>query len=211
MEQKRIPIGESISLGWKITKENLWFLVGVAAIVGFFSWIPSYINEKIGQNAGSIIISTVFYLINTFIAIGTIRIALNLLDKKKAAYSDLLSDDKTFINYVLGSILYGLIVLAGFILLIVPGIIWGIKYQFYGYLIIDKKMAPVEALKKSAEMTSGLKLELLVFDLALVAIILLGFLVVFVGALVAIPITWLAAAFVYRYLASGISADKKAE
>jgi uncharacterized membrane protein len=96
-----------------------------------------------------------------------------------------------------------------FILLIVPGVIWAIKYQFYGYLIIDKKMGVMEALKKSAEMTDGIKLDLFGLGLVLLGVIILGALVLGVGLLAAIPTVWLATAYVYRKLSKAASKSKE--
>ena len=104
-----------------------------------------------------------------------------------------------FFKYLIGSILYGLIVLGGMLLLIIPGIIWMIKFQFFSYLIIEG-LGPVEALKKSAQITRGAKRELFVFGFILVGITILGVLCLFIGLFATIPTTLLAVAFVYRKL-----------
>ena len=68
-----------------------------------------------------------------------------------------------------------LIVLAGFILLIIPGIIWSIKYQYMIYLVIDKNMGIRESMKLSAAMTDGVKWDLLAFEFITGIINVLGF------------------------------------
>ena len=84
--------------------------------------------------------------------------------------------------------------------MIIPGIIWAIKFQFYDYLIIDKKLGPIEALKKSAVITKGAKGNLFVFGLLLGGINLLGAICLLIGLFAAIPTTLVAKAFVYRKL-----------
>lgn len=101
---------------------------------------------------------------------------------------------------MVGSIIYGVIVSLGLILLIIPGIVWAIKFQFFDYLIIDKGLGPIDALEKSSEITRGVKLDLLTFGILIWIINLLGLLCLVVGLFVTIPITVVAKAFVYRKL-----------
>jgi uncharacterized membrane protein len=88
----------------------------------------------------------------------------------------------------------------GTILLIVPGIIWALKFQFYGYYIVDKNLKPVDALKMSAMSTSGKKGNLFVFFVLLGLINFLGLIALLVGLLISVPVTLLAYVYVYRLL-----------
>ncbi len=59
---------------------------------------------------------------------------------------------EAFQNYwdaVLAALLVAVIVIIGFILLIVPGIIFACKLAFTPYLVVDRKMAVIEAVKGS--------------------------------------------------------------
>jgi uncharacterized membrane protein len=107
-----------------------------------------------------------------------------------------------FFKYLIGDILYGLIIIGGLILLIIPGIIWAIQFQFFGYLIIDKGLGPIEALKKSSKITKGAKWDLFLLGILLVLINILGALALLVGLFATIPTTMIANAFVYRKLLS---------
>jgi uncharacterized membrane protein len=84
----------------------------------------------------------------------------------------------------------------------VPGIIWAIKCPMFGYLIIDRDMPPVAALKKSVEITKGAKWDIFLLGLLFLGIIILGVLACVVGLFAAIPTVMVAHAFVYRKLAS---------
>jgi len=90
------------------------------------------------------------------------------------------------LNYVIASIAYGLMVMVGFLLLIVPGIFLALKYQFYGYLITDRGMGPIEALKESGRLTEGAKKDLFVFWLTFFCGILV--IMIVLGLLIALPI-----------------------
>ena len=41
-------------------------------------------------------------------------------------------------NYVIGSFLFSFIVGVGTLLLVIPGIIWGLQYCMYGYYIVTQ-------------------------------------------------------------------------
>jgi uncharacterized membrane protein len=82
-------------------------------------------------------------------------INVQLVDGKKATFNDLFSQTSVLIKGVLAALLYGVIVLLGIICFIIPGIWLAIRLQFYKYLVVDKKMGPIEALKGSWNMTKG--------------------------------------------------------
>jgi uncharacterized membrane protein len=118
---------------------------------------------------------------------------------KKTVYKDLFYY-KPFVNYFLASILTGLIVIGGLFLLIVPGIIFGIRLKYACYLIIDKNFKPMEAIKVSWKMTKGNTWNLFFFGILLGLINILGFLCLIVGLFITVPLTMLATTFVYRRL-----------
>ena len=93
-----------------------------------------------------------------------------------------------------------MIVLSGIILLIIPGIIWSVKYSFVGYFIVDKGLGPIEALKESSLITNGAKQDLFLFWSLISVVNFLGVLAFFIGLFVTIPITVVAIGFVYRKL-----------
>ncbi len=98
------------------------------------------------------------------------------------------------------SVLAGIIILIGFILLIVPGIIAAIMFSFVTYLVIEKGMQPVEALKESVRLTKGNRLQLFLLGLALLGVNILGLLALGVGLLVSVPVSYLAATHAYRMI-----------
>src|SRR5262249_10203656 len=105
-----------------------------------------------------------------------------------------------FWYYVGAAILSGIIIAVGFVLLIIPGIVLAIMFMFVGYLVIDRKMGPVEALRASKRITTGHKWDLLLLMFAVIGINILGILCLLVGLLVTIPITLLSMVHAYRTL-----------
>ena len=151
-------------------------------------------------NPLSIVWGLVSVAISIIIQIGFTKITLDLYDKKPLNFSNLYTQYPLALRYFGASILYGLIVGVGLIFLIIPGIYFAIKYQFYSYLIIDKNVGLMDSIKKSGTMTEGVKMNLFIFSLALIGINILGALALGVGLFVSIPITVMATVYVYRKL-----------
>lgn len=200
MKQK-FSINNALTFGWDIFKKYFWFLMSLLAVTFVVSFISSTASKGFGKMsllAG--VISIIAVVLGIIIQMGILKITLKFADKEEPTFDDLFSQYKLFWRYLGATILYVLIVLGGLILLVVPGIILALKYQFYRYLIIDKKMGIRESLRKSGEITQDAKWDLFLFWLVIIGLYILGALLFFVGLLAAIPITMLAQAFVYREL-----------
>jgi len=202
MTAEKFSISEAIHFGWNTMKSNLGFFIGLLIFVFLFTSLSSIIAAKATE--ANIFLGIIFYIadfsLSIIISIGLVKIALRFCDNEKGRFADLFSQYPLFPQYLVGSILYGLIVFAGTILLIIPGIIWGIQFCFYDYFIVDKGLGPIEALKRSSAITKGVKWDLFGFFLVLLGINLLGALCLLIGLFVTIPTTMVALAFVYRKL-----------
>ena len=152
------------------------------------------------DNPLSFLWALVSMVISVLVQIGSIKITLDLYDGKPLNFSNLYSHSNLILRYLGASILFGLMVAVGFILLIIPGIYLAIKYQFFSFLIVDKNMGIMDSFKKSEDMTQGVKMNLLLFSLALAGVNILGALVFIVGLIVTIPTTVMATVYVYKKL-----------
>ncbi|MDO8618470.1 MAG: DUF975 family protein [Candidatus Daviesbacteria bacterium] len=195
---------EAISFGFEKAKQNWKFFIPIVLITLLVNMGPKLHTNP--QDSGAVVFTStiwtiLLWILRAVIEIGLISIALKFVDGKKAQIADLLNY-KPLINYAIASVLYGLIMIAGLILLIIPGIIWAIKLQYYSYLIIDKNMGPIEALKKSWQITKGVKWQLFLLNILLVLINILGALAFGIGLFITIPTTMIACAKVYRKLTS---------
>jgi small-conductance mechanosensitive channel len=206
MAKKSISIGDAVSFGWDTMKNNISFFIIMIIILWVAAAIPSGLGSfsyrmSVGAAAGyGLVFGLISFVVGMFVNMAQIKVGLRFSKGETADFPDLYNEWPRFWDFLLGSILYALIVIGGLILLIIPGIYWAIKYQFYGYLIIDQGMGPMDAIKKSSELTDGVKWNLLVFWLALFGIYILGFLACCVGLLFAIPVIMVAVAYVYRTL-----------
>jgi len=197
MKEKNFEVSQALSFGWEKTKANFWLMIGAAFVLVASGMIPSMIFNKTfiwGTNVLAWLLGAVF-------GVGLIKIILKIEENKKASMDEFFSlTTNQFLDYLVTSLLLAVITIVGFILLIIPGIIFSLKYQFALYLILDKKMKPLEAIKKSGEITKGYLWPLFQLWLASIVIVAIGALLVGVGLLVAVPIVVLAQTYVYKKL-----------
>jgi len=85
---------------------------------------------------------------------------LNLIRNEDIAYERLFDGYKDFIRIFLAGFLVCVCVAIGFILLIFPGIIFLMMFSQTEYILKDdKEISAADAMKKSAEMMKGHKME----------------------------------------------------
>ncbi len=208
MNGKHFVIGDVLGFGWQVMKANFWFFVGLAFVAGLVNAMPNIIEGIIRRVkppelvAGLLIfvINIIGMVISTIIGIGFIKIALSFCDGQRPRFATLFDFQGCFWRYVGAQLLMMLIVLGGYLLFIVPGIIWSIKYSLCQYFVIDKGLGPVQAIKASGRTTMGVKGQLFGFGILCSLIILLGLLCLGVGIFAAYPTVMVANALVYRHL-----------
>jgi len=106
---------------------------------------------------------------------------------------------KNYRNAVLANLLVFVIVVLGFIALVIPGIIFSCRLSLTPYLIVDRKMEAIEAIKTSWHMTRGHAWTVfLVIMVAPIPIFIAGLLCLGVGAIISIMWIYLATATLYH-------------
>jgi len=202
MQKKDFSVEDALSAGWNAMKKYFWLFFACIIVAGVIIGIPRAISEalKTSGSAGSSVFGLLMLLAEMIMSIGFIVIALKILDDKKTEFKDLFAFPRYFVDYLGGSVLTGLLVMAGFVLLIVPGIYWTIKFQFFGYCVVDRHLNPIEAMRQSARLTKDIKWKLLGFGLVLFLINILGAMCLFVGLFFTLPMTLIAYSDVYRKL-----------
>ncbi len=196
---------EALKFGWDAALENVsFFIVSLLAV-----WIAGLVLSSIasGFHRNDVVIIGVLFslaaaVIRLIGQIGFVKVSLKLQDKQKPVKEDFYPTSKQFWNFLGACILFGIAVMVGLVLLIVPGIILGVSMQFYSYYVIEKGMGPIEALKASFKATEGQRWEIFKFDLVCAGVGILGALALGIGLFVAIPTVLVANAFVYRKLSA---------
>lgn len=205
MSDNRFQISEVIGLGWSTLKANVKFFIGMVLIVWAFYIIPNIMQELTKENlpAVSALLSLAAWFLQSAIGVGMVKIALSFTAGQRPVMGELFAGFslpvKT-LKFMAASFLYGAMVFLGFILLIVPGIIVAVRFQFLSYYIVDQDCGPIEALKKSFELTKGATKHLILLGLASMGITLLGILALIIGLFAAMPTVMIAYAYTYRRL-----------
>jgi len=122
---------------------------------------------------------------------------LKAVRDEKVEVGDLFAAKENYMNVVLASLLVNFIIGIGIILLIIPGIVFACKLAFVPYLVIDKKMDAIEAMKKSWEMTDGYAMNIFAMGVLAIFIAIGGFIAFLVGVIIAAM--WIYASFASIY------------
>jgi len=191
---------EAVKFGFSVAKSHIFFFIALLIISFLVSAIASAFRGEVQKIALAYLALTIIqYVANTIVAMGFIRISLEFVGKAKPKIRDIVYY-KPIVKYVLASIAGGLIALVGFILLIIPGVILAVRLQYATYLVVDKNLGPIEALKTSWKLTRGNTWNLFFFGILLGLINILGLLCLVVGLFITVPLGMVATAFVYRKL-----------
>lgn len=208
MDKKHFSDGEIISVAWDRLKRHFLVLFGSAILVVALLGIPQLIATIIQNNILTIIVFLYYFFGAIYFTIGFYRMVIAAADDKDPEFALLFSGHDVFFPFLGVTILYGLIVMGGMLLFVVPGVIWMLKYLFAPWLVIDQKMSPMDALNKSAEMTDGLKWDLLAFYFLVSTIAMLGAIALYVGMIITVPLSLMALAVLYRHLGPAHPAKK---
>ncbi|MFC1933760.1 YciC family protein [Chloroflexota bacterium] len=207
---KLVPgVGSSYSNGWR----QMWkyflelLLIG---IIGFIISVPSgmggWARDAAGANATLIIIGLIYgILIVNPVDYGVAFAHLKAARRDKLEIKDMFEAFQNYWNAVLANILVGIIVIIGFMLLIIPGIIFACKLAFTPYLVVDRKMEVIEAVKESWRMTNGHAGQVFLIGLLAIPIFIAGLICFGVGIIVSIM--WIRLAFASLYHSVSLSGE----
>lgn len=189
-----------IKEAWGITKKYYWTILVFMTITISVSMALSQ-DPKQHQN---ILLTIISIIASIMFGFWSKRLAVWVADNREFKFINIFEGFSNFKNYFITNLIYGLIVLGGFILLIVPGIIFSLKYFMAPYYAIDKGMNYKDALKASASATNGYKKNILVLGFILVLIILVSILPLLLGLFASVPLAFVISGLLYVKLSNNI-------
>lgn len=207
MEHRGFSVSEAFGVAWELWKKHWQILTGAFLLSVIIPSIPSVLSAFAPEDAAwaQFFFSLANYILGLLVSIGLITVYLKVLRGEDTAISDFFSNYNLLPTYFGTSFLYSIIVALGFILLIIPGIIFGLMFSLYSYFVVDKKLGVIEALKASKSATFGSKWDLFLLMLASLGLNILGLLALGVGLLVTVPITLAAWTWIYLKLSSNVA------
>jgi len=194
-------VGSAYKNGWR----QLWkyfIALFVIGLIGCIIGIPTGMNEWVqGATAAGILGFLAFIygiLVEGPVQYGVTFAFLKAARGDKLEIKDMFAAFKNYWNAVLASLFVGVIIVIGLVLLIVPGIIFACKLAFTPYLVVDRKMAVMEAIEESWRMTGGHAWKVFFIGLLAIPICIAGLLCFIVGIIISIMLVGLAFASLYN-------------
>lgn len=204
LEASEVTIGNCFREGWDILWGNFPRLALLWLITSAISLGISLITGYFGEDSG--IINRMYLMLVSFLAsvlisipigFGLRNIYLKTIQGKSSEISNLFDGFNNYFNLVVGVFLGGILSIIGLIFFVIPGLIVMCKLSFLPYLLIDRKMQAIEAIKESWFMTNGHTGQLFLMLILGVLISILGLLLLIVGIIPAIM--WVDLAFAAFY------------
>jgi hypothetical protein len=193
-------ISNAINYGWTAYWKNVGPMLVLTLLILVVNIAIGVAGRLTDSFALSLTCNIVGWIVSLLLALGLIRASLAVTRGQKPDAS-MLFEPEGFGPYIVASILFGLGAVLGFVLLVVPGLIFVVTYWFYGYVISDNPtMSATGALARAAELTRGHRWELFGLGILLLLLNIAGFVLCLVGAIFTYGITALTVAYAYRSL-----------
>jgi uncharacterized membrane protein len=155
------------------------------------------------QQTGSPLNGIVSQFLSIFLSLGATRIGLNLVSGKEFNIGMLFGGGKKLLPAVGATILFGLMVGIGFLLLIAPGVYLAMRYGFYLSAMVDRDLGVMDSFKYSSTLTTNNRMNLFLLGLLGFLVVIAGCLALCVGMFFAIPVMWLSWTVAYRWMQYG--------
>jgi hypothetical protein len=116
---------------------------------------------------------------------------------------------QNYLYIILANLLVTALIVLGFFALIIPGIIIACRLVFVSYIVMDKKLDPIEAVELSWKLTRGHGWRIFAMGIASFFIIIFGLMLIIVGIFPAIM--WVSCSFATLYQSVLLEKEKPAE
>ena len=203
-------IGSSFGYGWSTMSKYFLELFLVTIVIGAIA-IPMFlINAVDNYHSPAVVLLKIFALAYGIFVIGPLQygvayVFLKAVRREAFQVKEIFDVFENYLNIILANLLVAAIVIAGLFLLIIPGFIFIVKLAFVPYLVMDKGLDPVEAVKKSWNMTRGVSWTIFFMGFLSIFIYIGGFICLLVRAIFASM--WVSSSFAAIYHA----VDKEGE
>jgi hypothetical protein len=194
-------LGDSLSYGWNAYWKNVGPMLLIAVVVLAIQIAFSALGNATDSVALQVLLQLVGTLVSLLLTLGWLRVSLEVTNGVKPELGDVFKANG-YGPFIVASILFYIGALIGFILLIIPGIIFVATFGFYGFVIAQRGdgVGILESLQRSHELTRGHRWELFGIALVFLLVNIVGLLACIVGVIFTSGITLIAWAYLYRAL-----------
>lgn len=196
-------VGDALNYGWKKFQEFVGpILIAVliyAGVMIVFSLLAAAFAQAFDGVAGQLVLNALQWVVSSIVAIIIIRAVLAIVDGRPIDTGQLFSGDQLG-PYIIGSLIFSVIAFVGFLLCIIPGVIFAFLGWYWGYFLLDQKLEPVEAIKASIELVRNNVGTMLGWAVVSILVNFVGLLLCGIGLLVTIPVTYIGTGYLFRRL-----------
>ncbi|MDZ7680769.1 MAG: hypothetical protein U5J63_03410 [Fodinibius sp.] len=206
MSQQSIDLVALFKYSYNQYAKYASFVIGAMLTYIVLAMVPQvYLSLNTPKNPTTTqqFVSVFVMLLQAFLGLGFTKIMLRLVQNAFVEVADMFNNFSRFLSYFVASFLYGVGIIVGGLLLVVPGIWVAIRFQFYPYFIIEENVSSFTALKMSYDLSEDLTFELFLFGVAVVLLNLVGIMLFGIGIVFTYPLTTMATAVVYKSLTEG--------
>jgi Protein of unknown function (DUF975) len=198
---KGLPLSQSLRFGWNTVKGSFVFILLTLCVA---SIVPSIIDwggkHVFHRDAQIFLIKIISAVVSATFGLGLSKIYLRFRDGEKPIFENLFDGLARAHIWIASTFIVTIAVVMGLVLLIVPGIIMMLRLSLIGFVLVDERTGPVDAIQRSWDITRGHTMDLLALFLTLLGLNILGLCCLVVGLLVTVPMSGLAMAYIYREL-----------
>ncbi|MBO1349397.1 MAG: hypothetical protein EBE86_019315 [Hormoscilla sp. GUM202] len=177
-----VKIGKYISEGWQIFKQKICLFLGFTVLLFVVSMALEQMVPRISYPA--------FIVIYGPLSAGLLIAALQIVKKQSTVIGDFFKGFNYFVPLVLADLVALILILLGTILLILPGIYLVISYLLTYPIILDRRMDFWQGMETSRKIVTKEWFSFLGLALILALINLGGLLLLGLGLLVTIPLSY---------------------
>ena len=195
--------GRSYSIGWKVMGIYFVELLVISIVYAILSGPISVVQWRVDHFDWFLVPLAFFAIVYGVFVAGPIGYGANWVFLKAVRGERIEIRDmfvvfqKNYWNVVIANIVVGVIVGLGIVMLIVPGIIFACRLAFVPYLVVDREMDVMDALRVSWDMTRGYGWQIFLIGFLAIFVVIGGLISLFVGVI--ISIMWISAAFAVMY------------
>ncbi len=217
-----VDIGSILNYSVEVWKNNLGLLVGATLAIGGINFGISALQGGVSgvmqaNNQPEIAAlvdlggSVVSWAIQFYLGIGLTQMMLKLARGRRAEFNDLFEGGPRFLPVFGVSLLFGLATFAGFLMLIIPGIIVLLLWWPCYYLVVDEKTGVIESFGAARAVTEGNVGTTFLMWLTGLGISLLGLLACCIGLLFAYPLVEMMKCVAYLMMSGQIPLEPRAK
>lgn len=183
---EELAVVDSIKESWDPFKDNLALTFGIPLVMtlvptivvvlpigglAFVIGLGSALADKSAASGAAMLMllplalvgAVLFAIVYGAIRVGWTKICLALVRGESASFGDLKAGLAWMMPFVITMLIVGVATAIGACLFVIPGIFIAVRTAFAPFLVIDQNLGPVDAIKKSNEMVTGISWQILLY------------------------------------------------